>query len=528
VALITLHQDANAVTQSTETHYLYKDHLGSLDLITGASGAITDELSFDAWGQRRSGINWHDIDVNQLIADYGVFSSLAPPTTRGFTGHEMAGEVGVIHMNGRIYDPRLGRFLQADPFVQSPADSQMYNRYSYTRNNPLNATDPSGYLLPLIAGAIAWAAGVEVATIAIVVGVASFTQSLVMGAPIGDAFLAGISAFALSYAGITLFPGLDAGFGEFLTYGVQMGTVGGITSTLQGGNFGHGFIGAGLGSMLGGYIAGMDWFQGLQFTGQLVTKAIIGGTVSEASGGKFANGAGSSAFNVTFSSVVGNTAGQRASNIRTPSPNAELGAKLEQKMMTELSSNEVIDDAVTAESTFPAYSARSTRIPEIVVFSRAAVASGYGGINAAYESVSSTITATGFTSRARSRGFSPGASDVGLAVGLKAARNFQQAAIIASGAPVLIAGGTMVGGAAGAFSVAGAMTADIALRNHIGKSLSAGSTLISGSVSVGMVGASTSLSAISGGSLAAKWAWTSRTELAGFVAGNGLSTAAGY
>ncbi|MBL8299208.1 MAG: hypothetical protein JNN30_12795, partial [Rhodanobacteraceae bacterium] len=45
----------------------------------------------------------------------------------------------------RIYDPRLGRFLQADPFVQAPRDSQSFNRYSYVFNNPLAYTDPSGY-----------------------------------------------------------------------------------------------------------------------------------------------------------------------------------------------------------------------------------------------------------------------------------------------------------------------------------------------------------------------------------------------
>jgi hypothetical protein len=48
-------------------------------------------------------------------------------------------------MNGRVYDPVLGRFLQADPFVQAPYDLQSYNRYSYVMNNPLGLTDPSGF-----------------------------------------------------------------------------------------------------------------------------------------------------------------------------------------------------------------------------------------------------------------------------------------------------------------------------------------------------------------------------------------------
>jgi hypothetical protein len=48
-------------------------------------------------------------------------------------------------MNGRIYDAKLGRFLQADPIVQAPKNSQNLNRYSYVLNNPLSYTDPSGF-----------------------------------------------------------------------------------------------------------------------------------------------------------------------------------------------------------------------------------------------------------------------------------------------------------------------------------------------------------------------------------------------
>jgi len=50
-------------------------------------------------------------------------------------------------MNGRVYDPTLGRFLSADPHIQSPYSTQSYNRYSYVSNNPLKYTDPSGYFL---------------------------------------------------------------------------------------------------------------------------------------------------------------------------------------------------------------------------------------------------------------------------------------------------------------------------------------------------------------------------------------------
>ena len=48
-------------------------------------------------------------------------------------------------MNGRVYDPEIGRFLSADPIIQDPYNTQSYNRYSYVWNNPLNMVDPSGY-----------------------------------------------------------------------------------------------------------------------------------------------------------------------------------------------------------------------------------------------------------------------------------------------------------------------------------------------------------------------------------------------
>ncbi len=62
----------------------------------------------------------------------------------GYTGHEMLPEFGIINMNGRLYDPVLGRFFSPDPYVQFVGSPQSYNRYSYCLNNPLKYTDPSG------------------------------------------------------------------------------------------------------------------------------------------------------------------------------------------------------------------------------------------------------------------------------------------------------------------------------------------------------------------------------------------------
>ena len=70
------------------------------------------------------------------------FSSV---TTRGFTGHEDDEELGLVNMKGRLYDPKVGRFLTTDPIVSHPGFGQSWNPYSYVLNNPLAFTDPSGF-----------------------------------------------------------------------------------------------------------------------------------------------------------------------------------------------------------------------------------------------------------------------------------------------------------------------------------------------------------------------------------------------
>ncbi|MCB8989634.1 MAG: hypothetical protein H6665_03365, partial [Ardenticatenaceae bacterium] len=53
--------------------------------------------------------------------------------------------LGFIYMNARYYVPTLNRFASADTIVPDPSNPQSFNRYSYTINNPLKYTDPSGH-----------------------------------------------------------------------------------------------------------------------------------------------------------------------------------------------------------------------------------------------------------------------------------------------------------------------------------------------------------------------------------------------
>jgi len=124
---------------TTDTFYLATDHLGSTDAILNATGGVEVYTSFDAFGQRRDPTDW---DGPPSSSD---LSKIADTTRRGYTGHEHLDNLGLIHMNGRVQDPLVGRFISADPYVQAPYLSQNLNRYTYGLNGPMSYTDPSGH-----------------------------------------------------------------------------------------------------------------------------------------------------------------------------------------------------------------------------------------------------------------------------------------------------------------------------------------------------------------------------------------------
>jgi RHS repeat-associated protein len=126
-------------TQSTASvtnegyHHLHRDHLNSIVLITGENGVVEEKRHFDAWGNT---VKLTDGNGNAL-QNFKIID-------RGYTGHEHLESAGLIHMNGRLYDPRLRRFLSPDNYIQDISNTQNFNRYGYVLNNPLMYWDPSG------------------------------------------------------------------------------------------------------------------------------------------------------------------------------------------------------------------------------------------------------------------------------------------------------------------------------------------------------------------------------------------------
>lgn len=124
--------------QEAQLYFLHTDHLGSIISVSNTNNDVLLYRSYDPWGRERNGQDWTYNNLEQN----GSLSWL----WRGFTAHEHLPQFGLIDMNGRMYDPILGRFLSPDPYVQSPGNPESYNRYAYVFNDPLNYVDMSGYV----------------------------------------------------------------------------------------------------------------------------------------------------------------------------------------------------------------------------------------------------------------------------------------------------------------------------------------------------------------------------------------------
>jgi RHS repeat-associated protein len=302
-----------------ETRYLHADHLGSTDVITDESGAVVERMSFAAFGSRRHA-DWDN--TTSVLA--GI------ETHHGFTGHEHLDEVGIIHMNGRLYDPQLGRFLSPDAQVQYPDQTQSFNRYTYVNNNPLSYTDPSGYgffsklwksikrwvrpVLAIAASVLLWPVNYFLA---------GFVSGYIASGSLEGAFLGGFTAVAIAGVGSHFTAlaranarGLFAN--PFLTTpqkflnALAHGAVGGMSSKLSGGKFASGFLSSGFTQAVS--LSGKVFFEGARVA-NTIKAAIIGGAASVIGGGKFTNGAQTFGFLRLFGEVA-DYAGRATDNLK--------------------------------------------------------------------------------------------------------------------------------------------------------------------------------------------------------------------
>jgi len=308
--LVSMRVEAGA---SITTRYFTKDHLGSIAVIADTAGVVQERLSYDVWGKRRFA-NGNDDPTGSITSQ----------TTRGFTGHEELADVGLVHMNGRVYDPLLGRFGTADPTTENPLSTQGWNRYSYVGNSPINFADPSGYCflgcffqnvfgalqslfrsIPILGNLLVIAAAAIASTFCgpvCVLAVASLTSAFVAGVTsgsLGAAFKAGL----ITAVTIVAFQGLGTVISDLASQGLSQAgqyfanmagsaAINCITTVASGGKCGAAALSAAVTAAAMPLISTAPGGS----LGRLATSSVVGGLASVAGGGKFGNGAMTAAF----------------------------------------------------------------------------------------------------------------------------------------------------------------------------------------------------------------------------------------
>ncbi|MCT3833551.1 hypothetical protein HZP56_08365 [Elizabethkingia anophelis] len=274
-------------TQSSGSYkFLHKDYLGSIMAISDEEGNLVEEIHFDAWGlctkwRKPGGLS--DLAEGERLLN------------RGYTSHEHFEDIGIIHMNGRLYDPLLRRFLNADENIQDPYNTQNYNKYAYVLNNPLMYNDPSGefwvagfflaWIAPIIFGAVV---GAAIGAVAYALSAAfsgnwswgGFLKSIAFGA-LGGAVSAGIGS---------LFQAATQSIGTSLFQAAAHSISQGILSVVQGGDFLQAFASGGFSSLGAAAFGLMGGSFANSAVGTVVFGAISGGIGSALTGGNFWQG----------------------------------------------------------------------------------------------------------------------------------------------------------------------------------------------------------------------------------------------
>ena len=251
--------------EAQKFYYLHRDYLGSIVMLTDENDNIAERRHFDPWGQ-----------VVKVEDGAGKVLQGLTLLDRGFTGHEHLQTVGLIHMNGRLYDPALHRFLQPDNYVQDPFNTQNFNRYGYCLNNPLVYVDQNGEFWHLVIGAVVggvinWISNgarfdakglcyfaVGAVAGAVGAGIGSGVSASLAGGTFAGGFMStsvAVSSSFINGAAIGAASGLGAGFvggfGNGLVGGQNIGQAFGSGIT-------NGLIGMAMGGVIGGVSGGID------------------------------------------------------------------------------------------------------------------------------------------------------------------------------------------------------------------------------------------------------------------------------
>jgi RHS repeat-associated protein len=113
----------STVTGLRTPQFLHRDHLASVRIVTGSTGAVVEQTRYAAYGEA----------TNQAML-----------TQKNYIGERYDAETGLLYLNARYMNPVTGRFISPDDW--DPIEEGVgTNRYAYSENDPINKSDSNGH-----------------------------------------------------------------------------------------------------------------------------------------------------------------------------------------------------------------------------------------------------------------------------------------------------------------------------------------------------------------------------------------------
>ena len=124
---------------------LVKDLQGNVIGLADKNGNLAAKYTYDAWGNI---LSVTDGQGNDVSGNPGHIANVNPLRYRGYYFDQ---ETGFYYLHTRYYDPKVGRFINADEQLNIKDGLLGANQFTYCLNNPVNMSDPYGQMAVAIA-----------------------------------------------------------------------------------------------------------------------------------------------------------------------------------------------------------------------------------------------------------------------------------------------------------------------------------------------------------------------------------------